>query len=282
MKNVLGIVASPRRLGNCEIAVKEIGRSIPQNHRLHLLRLSDFHIKPCRGCYLCLFKKQRCVLKDDLARLISAIADADALVVAVPTYFLAANATLKRLLDRGLAFYAHLDRLWGKPAVGIGIAGIEGKEGYTRLCIESFLKLMLTETRSVRMLTAALPGELCLDGENMKILRDIGRTLFTGPAENIESRCPACGGSSFRFLGDDDVLCLLCSNRGTVSFENGTPVFHIEKDGHGLFFTREDAVRHRDWLRQQVARYGEQRDALKKIAAPYREEGEWIKPAAAN
>ena len=59
MKTVLGIVASPRRLGNCEIMAKEISRQIPQPHELKLLRLSDFHIKPCRGCYLCLFKKQR-------------------------------------------------------------------------------------------------------------------------------------------------------------------------------------------------------------------------------
>ena len=57
----------------------------------------------------------------------------DALVVAAPTYLLGANASLKRFLDRGLSFYAHLDRLWGKPAVGVAIAGIEGMEGYTKL-----------------------------------------------------------------------------------------------------------------------------------------------------
>ena len=59
MKNVLGIIASPRRMGNSEILVKEISSNIPEPHRLNLLRLSDFNIKPCRACYLCLFKKER-------------------------------------------------------------------------------------------------------------------------------------------------------------------------------------------------------------------------------
>ncbi len=33
-----------------------------------------------------------------------------------------------------------MDNLWGKPAVGVAIAGIEGKEGYSRLVIQSFIK----------------------------------------------------------------------------------------------------------------------------------------------
>jgi len=45
MKKVLGIIASPRRLGNCEIMVKEISGHIPEPHELNLLRLSDFDSK---------------------------------------------------------------------------------------------------------------------------------------------------------------------------------------------------------------------------------------------
>ncbi len=46
-----------------------------------------------------------------------------------PTYFLGANASLKRLLDRGLSFYAHIDAPLGKTAVGVAIAGVAGLEG---------------------------------------------------------------------------------------------------------------------------------------------------------
>ncbi len=127
MKTVLGIIGSPRRLGNSEIMVKEISRQIPEPHRLRLLRLADFTIGPCRGCYACLFKEEQCIQKDDLAALQEAILAADALILAAPTYFLGINGALKQVVDRGLAFYTHIERLWGKPSVGVCIAGIHGK-----------------------------------------------------------------------------------------------------------------------------------------------------------
>ena len=58
MKHVLGIIGSPRKTANCELLIKAVSKTIPEPHRLSLLKLSDFHIKPCRGCYLCLFKKE--------------------------------------------------------------------------------------------------------------------------------------------------------------------------------------------------------------------------------
>jgi hypothetical protein len=64
------------------------------------------------------------------------IVDADALILAAPTYFLGANAVPKLIVDRGLAFYAHIERLWEKPSVGVCIAGIPGKEGHGLLPVE--------------------------------------------------------------------------------------------------------------------------------------------------
>ncbi len=147
MKKVLGIIGSPRNLGNCEIMIKEISRQIPVSHELNLLRLSDFDILPCRGCYRCLPEGKQCVFKDDLNTVLQAMCDADALVVAVPAYFLSANACLKGLLDRGLSIYNHSQKLWHKPAVGIGIAGIAGREGFTLLGVQSFLKLILAQEK---------------------------------------------------------------------------------------------------------------------------------------
>lgn len=66
MKKILGIIGSPRKLGNCEIMVKEISRQISIPHELNLLRLQDFNILPCRGCYTCLLKNGQCVLDDHL------------------------------------------------------------------------------------------------------------------------------------------------------------------------------------------------------------------------
>ena len=277
MKNVLGIIASPRRLGNSEILVKEISRNVPEPHRLNLLRLSDFNIKPCRACYLCLFKKERCVQRDDLYTVIDALVEADGLILAAPTYFLGPNASLKRLLDRGLAFYAFIEQLWDKPAVGAGIAGIDGKGGYTHLGLQSFLRLTMTQVKHTAMFHGALPGELLTSDENMEKARLLGTALFGRQQQEEKPTCPLCGGDTFRFLPDGKVRCMLCSNTGTMEFED-KPVFNIQKDDHPLFLTKEDALRHREWLRDEVKRYVNSREDLKNGAALYRDIGEWIKP----
>ncbi len=277
LKKILGIIASPRRLGNCEIFVKEIARNCPESHELSLLRISEFNIKPCRGCYLCLFKKEQCILKDDLYQIIHAMEKADAYILVSPTYFLGANSSLKRLLDRGLSFYTHADKLWGKPSIGVGIAGIRGKEGYSLVAIESFLKLILSEIKASTILYSALPGEILLEKKNQRIAAELGKALLGSSIKKRSPSCPLCGGSTFCFLDRNIVRCVLCSNTGTMSLESGTVVFQIQKDDHGLFLNRGDVIKHRQWLRQEVKRYKEQRVKLRTLISQYKDEGNWIK-----
>jgi len=278
MKKIIGIIGSPRKLGNCEIMVKEISRQIAVDHELLLLRLTDFNILPCRGCYACLFKEERCVQKDDFQLALDAIVAADALIVAVPTYFLGANASLKRLLDRGLAFFAHIEKLWGKPAVGVGIAGIQGKEGHTLLGINSFLKLILAENKDSRICYGALPGEVFSNPENIKSAGELAAALFAPARTAKEPGCPLCGGDTFRFLGDNQVHCMLCSNIGTIGMAAGHPVFKIHKSGHELFLSKQDALRHKEWLLNMKMRYLEQKTKLKKISKTYQKKEKWIQP----
>ena len=282
MKKILGLIGSPRNLGNCEIMIKEICRNIGAEHKLSLLRLNDFNILPCRGCYRCLFKKESCVLDDDLSKIIDAITSADALIVAAPTYFLGANACLKRLLDRGLSFYAHIDMLWGKPAVGIGIAGIEGKEGYTLLCIENFIKMIFAKNMTSKICYGALPGETVLNEQNRNLAGKMASLLFEPSAayqnKQKDHCCPLCGGETFRFLGGNQVLCMLCSNPGTIDMASGVPIFNIIKSKHQLCLSKQDALAHKQWLLQMKNRYLRQKDKLKTVSLTYLKEGEWIKP----
>jgi len=99
MKRILGIVGSPRDLGNCEIMVKEISRNITENHELLLLRLSEFNILPCKGRYSCLFEENRCIRDDDFYKILNSILASDALIVAAPTYVFSVNSSLKRFTD---------------------------------------------------------------------------------------------------------------------------------------------------------------------------------------
>ncbi len=278
MKNILGIIGSPRKLGNSEVMVKEISRQVSIPHELKLLRLTEFNILPCKACYQCLFKEGNCVLKDDLPLVMQAIADADAIIIASPTYLLGANASFKKFLDRGLALAQHADKLWGKPAVGVGIAGIEGLEGYTLLNIESFIKLILAENKFSTIIYGALPGEVFLNEQNKKTASDLARALFGPQQEKKGPSCPLCGGDTFRFIDNNSVRCMLCSNSGTTSIEDGKPVFKIVQGDHDLFLSQEGNSKHVEWLRSMKNRFLQQKDQLKKISIEYRKDGNWIKP----
>ncbi len=278
MKRILGMVASPRKLGNSEIMIKRIADAVFEPHQLKLLRLQDFNIKPCIGCYQCLFDEERCILEDDFQKVLDAILDADAVVLAAPTYFLGANAALKLFLDRGLAITAHIEALWGKPSVGVAIAGIPGKEGYAPLSIYSFLKLILAEVKGTALIYGALPGEIFFHKENEKTAEALGEALFGDPVPPSGPSCPLCGGDTFRFLGKEEIRCMTCSNSGRLAEGEGGFVLEIRKGDHEFMLTKEDALAHREWLRGMKNRFFENKKALKEICLPFRKEGEWIKP----
>ncbi len=278
MKKILGIISSARKLGNCEIMVKEICRNIPEPCEIQLLRLPDFNIKPCIGCYVCLFKDGGCAIEDDLYKIVQPMIEADALVVAAPAYFLGAHSYLKRLLDRGLSFYAWIEKLWGKPSVGVAVAGLEGREGSSLLGIENFLKLTLTNIKQTQVVYGALPGEVFLNPENRETAKKLGESLFGAPVPKKAPTCPLCGGDTFRFLEGNSVRCMLCSNPGTIEFKKGIPHFAIEKTHHQLFLSKQDAIDHKKWLIGMKERFILKRMELKEITTGYRKEGQWIKP----
>jgi multimeric flavodoxin WrbA len=277
MKKILGIIGSPRKLGNCEIMVKEISRHISEPHELQLLRLPAFNISPCKACYACLFG-EKCVQNDDFSLVLEAVIQADAIIVAAPTYLLGANSCLKRFLDRGLAFYNHVEKLWGKPAVGVSIAGKEGMEGATKLNVDSFMKLLLTEIKGHEIIFGALPGEIFLNEENKRRAAALAKILFGKAMERRGPCCPLCGGASFRFLGGDNVRCLLCSGPGRIERTNGEIVFEIIPAPHVLFLNKEAVFAHAEWLRQMKDRFIQNKIALKEICTRYLQEGNWINP----
>ena len=67
MKKVLGLIASPRKGGNSELAVREMMRRFPDDWEKGMIRLTDLDIAYCRACYACLSKGKGCVLEDDMA-----------------------------------------------------------------------------------------------------------------------------------------------------------------------------------------------------------------------
>ena len=162
--------------------------------------------------------------------------------------------------------------------MGIVIAGIEGKEGYSLLGMQSFLKLILAKIKGCKIVYGALPGEVFINQENKQTAQQLASALFGTPAETKGPRCPQCDGDTFRFIDRNHVRCMLCSNKGTLLMQTGDPVFDIAKSRHDFFLSKEDAMNHRDWLLDMKSRFIQQKKALKEVTRSYLKQGTWIKP----
>ncbi len=279
-KTLLGLVASPRKFGNSELFIKELFLQLPGDWELQLIRLPDMDIRPCKACYQCLFGEEKCPQDDDFALVLETLSQSDAYVVAAPTYLLGANASLKRFLDRGLSFYARIDRLWGKPAVGVAIAGIDGMEGCTKLNVESFIKLAMGDLRGSAVVYGALPGEIFLRREGKETARRLAAALHHGQERvpPLTPVCPICGGDTFRFLPEDQVRCMLCSSSGAYAWKEGRLQMETKPGKHALFLGHEEAKRHADWLREMKGQFLSRRQELKTVALEYAKVGKWVLP----
>ncbi len=278
VKTLLGISASPRKLGNCELFIKHIFQQLGEGWELRLACLPDLDVKPCRACYRCLSGEMRCPQKDDFFTVLDALVEADAYVVAAPAYLLSANGSLKKFLDRGLQFYAFIDRLWGKPAAGVAIAGIEGMEGSTKRDVESFIKLAMGDLRGSAVMYAALPGEVLLSSANRELAVTLARALLdpAGRISPVGPVCPICGGDTFRFLPDGLAKCMLCSGSGPWELENGSLRFHVKVGEHPFFMSKDDAIRHTEWLKGMKGKFLERKKELKEVVKQYLGVGTFI------
>ncbi len=282
VKTLLGLLASPRKMGNSELIVKEIYKQLPQGWALKLLRIPEFSIKPCLGCYQCLFREGRCVQKDEFPMVLEAMIQADAYVVASPTYLFGAPGSLKGLLDRGLTFSGYLDRLWGKPAVGVVLAGLDGMEGYAKLMVDSFIKFSMADLRGSEVVYAALPGEVLLSDQGKQVAKLLAKALLGETSERESEphvpKCKLCGGDTFRFLKNGNIRCMVCSSKGTYGWKQGGLQIDTVRGDHAVFLSYDDAAKHFTFLRGMKDTFVARRKELKAAVQGYQDIGEWIRP----
>ena len=129
MKKVLGLIASHRKGGNSELAVREMMRRFPDDWEKGMIRLTDLDIAYCRACYACLPKGRGCVIEDDMAFLIEQIREADKIILASATYIQGGHTALKRMRDRTLPLIADFEDFAGKDCVLVGSYGIRHWDG---------------------------------------------------------------------------------------------------------------------------------------------------------
>ncbi|MEK6779157.1 MAG: flavodoxin family protein [Candidatus Deferrimicrobiota bacterium] len=267
MKRVLGVIGSPRRMGNCELTVKEIAARLPEPAELSMVRLAEKDIRPCKACYRCLTGE--CPHGDDFGAVLSAIASADGVIVAAPVYLLGAHSSLQRFLDRGLQFWKHLDALMGKPSVGAALAGVRDGEGASLLGVENFIRGMGMSVKGRAVIHAALPGEVLLSEEGRAAAARLAGALFApGTPKPGTPSCTRCGGTYFEFRGGDRVYCLLCGAGGTVAGGGDGVRLETEPPAHS-WRGPEARKAHGEWLIGMKERYRREQERLKEACRPY-------------
>lgn len=102
--NILVINGSPRgeKSNTFKLTAAFLdGLRMKGNHQIDVVTITDMKIEPCKGCYACWTKSPgRCIIKDDMAKLIEKYINADLLVWSFPLYYFGVPSQTKAFMDR--------------------------------------------------------------------------------------------------------------------------------------------------------------------------------------
>jgi multimeric flavodoxin WrbA len=102
---IVCILGSPRREGNsATIARRFLDRAEALGAETETFTLNTLSFRGCQACYACKTKLDHCILKDDLAQVLDAVKQADAVVLATPTYYGDISGQLKCFVDRTFSY----------------------------------------------------------------------------------------------------------------------------------------------------------------------------------
>ena len=276
MKKILGLVISHRKLGNCEILVKEIMRSIPGDCEHRLIRVTDLHLESCKACYRCLQPEAGCGAKDDFNFVMDHIKWADALVIGVPVYILGPHGYYKLLQDRLVGAYNYSQYTAGKPCVMAVPYGTIGWTGYTKAAVNIFPRTLEMKVIDTWMVHATLPAESLYNPDNLEYARQLGGKIFSGEQYRPgPQECPQCGSDLFRLLPDRRVECPICNAIGILGDDN-RPDF--SESGHNRFAHHEIEEHFNEYLADMRGRFKAEKDMIKGLQQDYKEMDWWIKP----
>ena len=124
---ILAIVGSARKKHTYE-STKKLLRELKlyENTIFEIISLSDYDIKTCKGCKLCIDKGEEfCPLVDQRDEILLKMRNANGVVFASPNYSFHISGSMKVFLDR-CAFIFHRPEFFGKSFTSIVAQGIFG------------------------------------------------------------------------------------------------------------------------------------------------------------
>ena len=176
---LLGIVGSPRKGGNTEIAMRETLKAGEQEGaETELIHLVDFNLKPCDGCRVC-FETKNCVIEDDVEKLFEKMTQADGIIIGSPVYFYDVNAQTKTFIDRVGYLHSARGRKAFRNKIG-GALAVAGRSG-----LSNALSQILMFLAAARMITAApvvaslasAKGDAIKDTRGLDDARELGKSI---------------------------------------------------------------------------------------------------------
>ncbi len=270
--SVLLVTGSFRRLGNCEMFAKQVALFMPADH-IAALRLTDFTLRPCMGCYRCLDPEHRCQVKDDLYFILQAMTEYDHIIFSIPTYVLGPVGQFKLLADR-LACMSGLHPVFRKiNAVSAVFGGLESWRGVTQSQVNAVIRMMGFRLKGSAFIEAALPGE-SLDEVYTPVAQGLAKALGDDTHSYFPSKtltCPSCGSDLF-FVQDRCLICVLCESSGEY-LDGAWHTFHDA----GRFSEKGFVEHFEGWLKPKVIEYTEKRDYHRMLRERYKHVGRWIK-----
>jgi multimeric flavodoxin WrbA len=162
MKEMLGVVGSPRRKGNTYILVSKILEGAKEEGAVtDILFLNDLTIRECDGCHTC-WKGKPCSKKDDMNDLYPRIIESDVIVFGTPVYWYGPTALMKGFIDRFVYFNCAENRAKIRDKAAVIAVLFEDETLETADLVVAFFE------KSLQYLEMNLVGKIIVPGVSCK------------------------------------------------------------------------------------------------------------------
>lgn len=279
--NILGLVSSPRRLGNSEIVVKEMMNRLPEEWDKKMIRLNDLRIDRCKGCYACLPAEKECVIKDDFNFFLDHIRAADKIILAAPVYWLGQQTSLKLINDRMIAIQNNsAEYFTGKQCVIVIPHSIKEWEGYAREATMHFARFLGLNVTGTLLVHETLPGDV-VNQKTLDSIRKLAMSLVDQSIVDFKDPdtvyCPDCDSSLLQIFHQGKWRCPMCAAHGEWSIHNGSFALSWQPGEHRRY-TQEGMVEHGRLLDQIKQEFIRKKDSVVTAQNQYRSMDLWVKP----
>ena len=136
---VLVLTGSPHRHGSTDLLANEFIRGAEEaGHEVIRFDAAFSDIRPCLGCDGC-SESGVCVQKDDMAKVLDALLEADFVALVTPLYYYDISAQLKAVIDR---FYAKDAAIHEKHHKAVLLSAAAATDDWTMEALECHFKII--------------------------------------------------------------------------------------------------------------------------------------------